>query len=487
MHVSCDLADADAVRKLFADHPCDMVINLAGQSDTDAVERDPIKARAINVGAVRNVAATCKETSTTLVQVSTQGVFSGYSPPYGATSQPSPVNQYGAQKLEAERIALDAGGMIVRPTFIMGVRVMPHWCRANPVEQMYAGQPKQVNDRWFSPLYAGDAAKLLWSVAVYRYSPRSICHLGVPKKTSRYEIATNGLGLEAEPVSHSSFSGIAERPIDTTYSDEHTAYTVGYVDTLSNCARDYRSQQRMDGLDRAREIALFLGKREEDCVATLGRGFFPIHAEVTQDFVSANPRNDDDLLEWYRKTESYIWELSAYHADPKFNYAGMCEGISERLRGAEAKSVLCLGDGIGDLTLRLRRDGFETVIYNDLEGSRTAAFAQFRLRRQLGEVGPCQMTQGWSPDIQGKEAHDAVVAADFLEHVTNVEEWVKAIKDVLKPRGILMAQNAFGIGSGDHGGMPMHLERNDRYVNEWDPLLAGLGFKQLSSNYYEKT
>lgn len=96
---------------------------------------------------------------------------------------------------------------------------------------------------------------------------------------------------------------------------------------------------------------------------------------------------------------------------------------------------------------------------------------------------PMRLAPGWTPDL-GTEEWDAIVSLDFLEHVTDVSAWVAAIKAALKPGGFFCAQNAFAIGSGEQGSMPMHLARNDKYETEWDPTLFGLGFSQIGSNWY---
>jgi hypothetical protein len=80
----------------------------------------------------------------------------------------------------------------------------------------------------------------------------------------------------------------------------------------------------------------------------------------------------------------------------------------------------------------------------------------------------------------------AVISLDFLEHVVNVETWVQEIYKELEPGGLFFAQNAFACGSGPDGSIPCHLQINDRFVNDWEPLLARVGFEQLSSNWYRK-
>jgi 2-polyprenyl-3-methyl-5-hydroxy-6-metoxy-1,4-benzoquinol methylase len=245
-----------------------------------------------------------------------------------------------------------------------------------------------------------------------------------------------------------------------------------------------------DLTDCAREIAAFLGRSEAECLARLQLGFGYQHKRVNDDFRRVNPRTEAELLDWYRTTEEYIWELSAYHADPGFNYSGMCAGIAERLKAEGMRTVLCLGDGIGDLTLTLARAGFEAW-YHDLHDSQTMAFAQSRFA-MYGVDFRYLATPDFDPAIviggEGDDARpfDAVVSLDYLEHVVNVDLWVEAIFETLMPGGIFVAQNAFNIGSGKDGSIPMHLDINDRYEKEWDALLFALGFTQMGPQWYRK-
>jgi SAM-dependent methyltransferase len=244
---------------------------------------------------------------------------------------------------------------------------------------------------------------------------------------------------------------------------------------------------------RAAEIAQFLNIPEPQALHRLRQGFGFQHNEVNRDFRRSGARESDpeSLLQWYRTTEEYIWELSAYHADAGFNYAGMCQGISIQLMRQGVQSVLCLGDGIGDLTLMLRYSGFDSV-YHDLHESRTAQFARFRNLLHVPTFDSL-MTSGWGP-VDADAEFDAVVSLDFMEHVTDVSAWCRAVYAALKPGGLFMAQNAFDCGSGANGAIPCHLEVNDQYAHagatgkaRWDELLVDeLGFVQESSNWYRK-
>jgi SAM-dependent methyltransferase len=237
--------------------------------------------------------------------------------------------------------------------------------------------------------------------------------------------------------------------------------------------------------ERAAEMAEFFGTDEAGCLALLDRGFLALHQAVTDDFRQASPQTDEALLDWYRSTAAYIWELTAYHLDAGFNYEGFCNGIIDGLLQRKAKRVLVLGDGIGDLSIWMSlNDLFPT--YHDLARSQTAAFAK-AIASFRGAAFCPNLSNGWEPELESAGPYDAVVACDFLEHCPNVEDWVRSIYAVTEPGGVLFAQNAFACGSGENGPMPMHLARNDRFEKDWDPMLMELGFQQESSNWYRKS
>jgi hypothetical protein len=278
------------------------------------------------------------------------------------------------------------------------------------------------------------------------------------------------MGFRATPAEHEAFVGLAPRPLDTTY-----ASACGAPRPFIRPSAQWNQH--------AVDIALFGLTSYREAEAKLELGFSKLHAAVRDDFNRATPRSDAELLDWYRDTESYIWELSAYHRDQGFNYTGMCAGIVGRLTAAGIGTVLCLGDGIGDLTITLHRAGLKST-YHDLAGSKTADFAHLHFWARTGQEMASLLTEDWDPRIIASQRFDAVVSLDFLEHMPNVPAWTEAIKVTLRPGGFFCAQNAFGIGS--EGSIPMHLKRNDRYEKEWDPLLAALGFQQESSNWYRK-
>jgi dTDP-4-dehydrorhamnose reductase len=467
-------------REVFLERvPPDVILNLAGENRTDEVEKYPSRSAEINVAVPERLAQWCDDNGAHYIHVSSQAVFSGDDPPYGPDSRRKPVNKYGEQKCDAEDWVMGCQNWtIVRPTFVLGIRPLPHVGRQNPLEQMLANPTgPQVNDRWFSPLLNRDAAVQLWRII--REKPKGqILHIGSPVSVTRYSVAEEA-GCDPVAVSHDVFEGLAARPADTTY----TVDSRGGEPAAVYGDPDLRYGSELSIHDRAREISLFLGFTEEIAYRKLKQGFAPLHQEVAGDYRRANPQTDEELQEWYRTTESYIWELSAYHLDEGFNYTGTVKGITEspHCRG----HILCVGDGIGDLTLALRRAG-KSAVYHDLAGSRTAAFAEFRFWMHLGKVGESYLNHGWMPALEA-DHYDTILCLDFLEHVTDVSAWCEGIFKALKPGGIAFFQNAFGAGSGPEGSIPMHLARNDRYEKDWTPLMADIGYKQIeTSNWWRR-
>ncbi len=226
----------------------------------------------------------------------------------------------------------------------------------------------------------------------------------------------------------------------------------------------------------AEQISKYLKIDIGSVSSRLSAGFHENHRLVAEDFTKNNTdvNNPDSLLNWYRNTDAYIWELSAYHLDERFNYSGMCEGIFMGFKNSNRNKVLSLGDGIGTLSLRMAEGGLDTT-YHDLKDGKTCGFALSRFE-DSGLPIKTLFTDNWDPKL-GSSVFDGIVALDFFEHLVNVEDWAKAVFKALKKNGAFIAQNAFAIGDAEHGNsIPMHLSVNNKYETEWIPLMQSIGF-----------
>lgn len=495
----------------------DIIINLAGENSPDLVEKDPTATSFLNAVLPLRLAKWCDARGAFLIHASSQAVFSGTRAPYGdgpvSQDEPGPANAYGCQKLSAEIGLVEFHRWCVaRLTFVLGIRPLPRLGRENPVEGMFeeARTQQHVGDRWFSPLCADDAARAIWTIVE---SPESylgcIVNVGIPERWNRAEIAylsrpdltVGGIAVVMHDNMPDAFPGLAQRPVDTTYAVGIFSCPASIGDYLDRCRAERLALLRLDDPhDRAAEIAMFLGVNLETARSRLDQGFAVNHAAVARDWRTTDPKADDEILSWYRSTDAYIWELTAYHLDRGFNYLGMCEGIGLHLRrvkmnvaGRHLMRVLCLGDGIGDLTLVLLEQGL-SPIYHDLADSVTSRCALFRFARR-GVVPETCLTADWTPSFGSLAQMDAVIALDFFEHLTDVEAWARAVYDILRPGSTFLAQNAFGIGDETHeGSIPMHLVRNNIYADRdgasgqsgWDGLLLAIGFEPAEGGWWRK-
>lgn len=226
----------------------------------------------------------------------------------------------------------------------------------------------------------------------------------------------------------------------------------------------------------SKQIAKFLNVDPTYAKQRLQKGFHENHRMVAEDFIQnkTDVNNPDSLLNWYRITDAYIWELSSYHLEPMFNYIGMCHGIAQGFKNTNRNDILCLGDGIGTLSLECFRHKLN-VTYHDLKDGKTCNFALSRFKSEDAEVETL-FTDNWNPSL-GENKFDGIVALDFFEHLVNVEEWISAVFTALKSDGAFIAQNAFAIGDAEHGNsIPMHLSINNKYAYDWGSVLLKTGF-----------
>ena len=223
----------------------DVIVNLAGQNIVDLVEQDPDASSLINIDLPIELGQWADKNNKYLIQGSTQGIFSGDNPDYTPESKPHPVTWYGKQKAAAEKLVLFFNNSeVVRLTFVIGVRPNPNVGRKNPLEMMME-QPNQlqVDDRFFSPVFAYDAAAVLWDrVNLAGSDGEKIIHVGNPIRCSRYSLASDlklasdgKLDINIEPVSYTHFISDVPRPRDTTWKEGTALYKSDYMDGLKQC------------------------------------------------------------------------------------------------------------------------------------------------------------------------------------------------------------------------------------------------------------
>ncbi len=125
-----ELADTDAIERLFQQAQPQAVVHLAAIADIGAAERDPDRATAVNVAATSAISRLCEQHGAHLIFVSTECVFDGERGFYREDETPRPTTHYGRTKWEAEQEVVweAASWSIVRTSIVYG---WPHPGKGN--------------------------------------------------------------------------------------------------------------------------------------------------------------------------------------------------------------------------------------------------------------------------------------------------------------------------------------------------------------------
>jgi dTDP-4-dehydrorhamnose reductase len=120
--VALDIRDAAAVDAFVAREAPDAIVIAAAERRPDVCENDPALARALNVDAVRTVAAAARRRGAWVLSISTDYVFDGTHPPYRCDDVPAPLNAYGRSKLDGERALAETTdlGCVLRLPLLFG-------------------------------------------------------------------------------------------------------------------------------------------------------------------------------------------------------------------------------------------------------------------------------------------------------------------------------------------------------------------------------
>ena len=155
-----------SVKEYFNNHVIDFCINCAAYTAVDKAEAEKNVATAINVTAVGNLAAVCKEFNTVFFHFSTDYVFNGEATDsYKETDSTDPVNYYGNTKLQGELAALqnNQNAIIIRTSWVyssFGKNFVKTMLRLMSEKD----QVGVVADQFGCPTHAGDLAAAVMQI-----------------------------------------------------------------------------------------------------------------------------------------------------------------------------------------------------------------------------------------------------------------------------------------------------------------------------------
>ena len=225
-----------------------------------------------------------------------------------------------------------------------------------------------------------------------------------------------------------------------------------------------------------RWISDITGKEERTIRDNLRKEFEQPGTNVVEAFnkASLEPYTwSEKLAKFYRKTDAFIYELVLWNRN----------SIKRRMRSFIAKyiaqyegtgkNVLCVGDGLGFDSFYFAQKG-QNVTYYEVEG-----FSHRFASRLFSPAGSAIKVASEPQQIK-KDYFDVVVCLDVLEHVKDVEDFVKQLVSFIRPGGILIVHAPFYM---IHPSNPTHLKANRKYSGNLELYLQS-GLRLINGRFF---
>lgn len=187
-----ELADPDSIRRAFDAAAPAVVIHAGGESDPDVCERDPDRARRVNVDAVKTLAGLCGTSKARLIHFSTDLVFDGERGWYDEDDRPVSRGVYASGKLDSEEAVLvrAPGAVVLRISSAYG---RPMGGRPGFIDvlraKLAAGEPMTAfTDQWRTSTAADQLPEV---IARLLKDPdlEGVLHWGGSERATRFEAA----------------------------------------------------------------------------------------------------------------------------------------------------------------------------------------------------------------------------------------------------------------------------------------------------------
>lgn len=199
---------------------CEFVLNAVAYTKVDDAETNRTEAISVNADFVDRLAVACSTTNSTLIHVSTDYVFDGFSSaPISVLHEPDPQTAYGYSKLLGEQALFKNSDdfVIFRTAWLYGASGKNF--AKTIARKLLAGETvRVVDDQYGTPTWTKDLSNLILDYMQLEEQPK-IVHATSSGIATWFEFAQEiavSLGLDAEAcveaVSSSEFETLAKRP-----------------------------------------------------------------------------------------------------------------------------------------------------------------------------------------------------------------------------------------------------------------------------------
>ncbi len=259
--LSMDLARPDIASLDLKKRGVTHAIIAAAVSRIDVCESDPYSARVVNVDGTVELAKQLCNKGIKLIVFSSDYVFDGAKGSYTEGSVVSPVNEYGRQKADMEKLLLrDCGEnvLVLRLSKVFDVNKGSATLLDEMAGRFVRGEAvSAARDQYFCPVWIDDVVALVGRLMTS--GANGVMHLCAPRKTSRLELALNiaeAVGADECLVKNIRLRDLGEnfvRPLDTSMvCDRLNRYMKYDFRDVRDCVRELAFNYR--GNVRAKKI-----------------------------------------------------------------------------------------------------------------------------------------------------------------------------------------------------------------------------------------
>lgn len=172
--------------------------------------------------------------------------------------------------------------------------------------------------------------------------------------------------------------------------------------------------------------------------------------------------NMQEVMEFYRKTPNYIFELMEYHSTE--SKRKLSNTVIELCKRENIKTILDFGAGICQDSIIGSKSGFD-VTAADIPG-KTFEFGQWRIRKHKAAVQILEIHD----ETPLKEKYDGITCFEVLQHVIDPEKTLNHLNQHLHSSGTLFITTRF------KNNYSLALKNNERYEEELEDLVKRCRF-----------
>lgn len=223
-----DITNQSMVEKAIAEFKPHIVIHTAAIATPDYCDKHKDEAQAVNITGTKNIIEACKKYGSSLVYITTNGIYDGEHAPYDEQAEPRPIDYYGYTKYEGEKMTKSAGISYI----VIRLITMYGWNnpneRQNPLTWLLEIMGKNktpvnmVTDMYNNFLSVESAAQSIWK-AIELEKIDETFNIAGKECMSRYDFSKHIaeiFGLDSTmlyPVTLDFFKNFVPRPKNTCF------------------------------------------------------------------------------------------------------------------------------------------------------------------------------------------------------------------------------------------------------------------------------